>query len=246
MEASEGDALEMGDRPHYYSDDHLWIILAVCAYLKETGDLGFLEEVVPYYDKKAPESGTVRDHLRRAIAFTQTNVGAHGLPLLGFADWNDTINLRTGAESLFTANLYGKALRELIELAEYEGDTAGQFTGCYEEMRQRVNAHAWDGRWFIRYFDFDGQPLGSHRNSTGQVYANGQSWPVISGFASEEHARLALDTVYERLNTRSGSLSTPGFNGFDPNVGGVSTYPRREGERRHLSARNPGWSSRKR
>jgi cellobiose phosphorylase len=232
MEASAGDALEREDRPHYYSDDHLWIILAVCAYLKETGDQGFLEQVIPYYDKdkggRAIESGTVRDHLQRGIGFTRANVGAHGLPLLGFADWNDTINLRTGAESLFTANLYGKALRELIELADYEQDTDAvqQWAACYEEMSQRVNQHAWDGRWFIRYFDYDGQPLGSVRNKTGQVYANGQSWPVISGFASPGHARVALDTVYTRLNTRCGiKLSTPGFNGFDPNVGGVSTYP---------------------
>jgi hypothetical protein len=65
------------------------------------------------------QSGTVLDHMRRAIAFTQNNVGSHGLPLLGFADWNDTVNLRAGAESLFVANLYGKALLEMIELARH-------------------------------------------------------------------------------------------------------------------------------
>jgi cellobiose phosphorylase len=232
MEGSMGDALEMEDRPHYYSDDHLWIILAVYAYLKETGDAAFLDQVVPYYDKgkngQALDSGTVRDHLRRGIDFTRTHTGAHGLPLAGFADWNDTINLRTGAESLFTASLYGKALRELIELAEYEQDTAARdtFTAYYHEMRQRVNEHAWDGAWYVRYFDADGQPLGSQRNPAGQVFTNGQSWPVIAGFAPAERAQSALDTVYTRLNTRHGiKLNTPGFNGYDPNVGGASTYP---------------------
>ena len=106
------------EAPHYYSDDHLWSILAVTAYLKETGDLPFLDEVIPYFEKgrdgQPLESGTVLDHLRRAIAFTHADLGAHGLPLLGFADWNDTINLRKGAESLFTANLYGRALQEMI------------------------------------------------------------------------------------------------------------------------------------
>ena len=62
------------------------------------------------------------DHLQRALEFTRSDTGQHGLPLLGFADWNDTINLPTGAESLFTANLYGEALLDLIELAEYLGD----------------------------------------------------------------------------------------------------------------------------
>ena len=106
MIASEGDSLEREDRPHYYSDDHLWSVLVVSAYLKETGDCAFLDEVIPYYEKDKQEqpleSGTVLDHLKRAIEFTHGDVGQHGLPHLGFADWNDTINLATGAESLFT------------------------------------------------------------------------------------------------------------------------------------------------
>jgi cellobiose phosphorylase len=150
------------------------------------------------------------------------------LPLLGFADWNDTVNLRSGAESLFTANLYGSALREMIELARFLNDQASveKYTAHYEEMKKRVNAHAWDGGWYIRYFDADGAPIGSRSNSEGQIHANGQSWPIISGFAPPDRARVALDALRERLNTRNGiKLSTPGYNGFDPNKGGVTTYP---------------------
>lgn len=232
MQANEGDSREVEDAPKYYSDDHLWIILAVTAYLKETGVMAFLDEVIPYYDKdkqeKALESGSVLDHLRRAIEFTRGDVGRHGLPLLGFADWNDTVNLRTGAESLFTANLYGRALLEMIELSTYLGDTsaAEKYQGYYEEMKQRVNNFAWDGEWYVRYFDFDGTPLGSHANQHGQIYTNGQSWPVISGFAPPERAEAALESVYTRLNTRYGiKLSMPGFNGYDPSKGGITTYP---------------------
>jgi len=230
--ASEGDSVEREDLPHYYSDDHLWIILAVCAYLKETGDLAFLNETIPYYEKDKQEqpleSGTVLDHLQRAVEFTHRNVGAHGLPLLGFADWNDTVNLRVGAESLFTANLYGKALLEMIDLARHLGDAARaqQYTAYYGEMKQRINECAWDGEWYIRYFDFDGTPLGSRTNDKGQIYINGQSWPVISGFAPPSRARQALDSVYRKLNTRNGiKISTPSFNGFDPKRGGITTYP---------------------
>ncbi len=232
MVANEGDSREVEDAPKYYSDDHLWIILAITAYLKETGDLSFLEEVIPYYEKgrdeNPVESGTVLDHMHRAIEFTQNDVGAHGLPLLGFADWNDTVNLRRGAESLFAANLYGKALLEMIELAEHLGDAdaAEQYRAYYAEMKQRVNEHAWDGEWYVRYFDADGTPIGSHSNTEGQIYANGQSWPVISGFAPSERIKMALDAVYDRLNTRNGvKLSTPGYKGYDPAKGGVTTYP---------------------
>ena len=232
MEGQVGDAHENPERPQYYSDDHLWAVLAVCGYLKETGDFAYLDTIVPYYEKDRDgqplEAGTVLDHLRRGIDFTRGNVGAHGLPLLGYADWNDTINLPAGAESLFTANLYGKALRELIGLSAQLGNVedAATFRAYYEEMKERVNAEAWDGAWYVRYFDAAGQPLGSQANPTGQIFTNGQSWPVISGFAPEDRARQALDSVHARLDTRHGiKLSTPGFNGFDPAVGGVSTYP---------------------
>jgi cellobiose phosphorylase len=232
MVANEGDSREVEGAPKYYGDDHLWIVLAVTAYLRETGDLAFLDEEVPYYDKDREERplevGTVLDHLRRAVAFTHDNVGAHGLPLLGFADWNDAVNLRVGAESLFVANQYGKALQEMIALARRLGDAevAAGYAAWYEEMAQRVDEQAWDGAWYVRYFDADGSPIGSHTNSEGQIYTNGQSWPVISGFAPPGRARAALDAVYQRLNTSKGiRLSAPGYDGYDPAKGGITTYP---------------------
>jgi cellobiose phosphorylase len=232
MVASEGDSLEREDAPHYYSDDHLWIILAITAYLKETGDFKFLEEVIPFYDKNKTgiplESASVLDHMKRAISFTSQNLGSHGLPLLGFADWNDTVNLRKGAESFFTANLFGKALLEITALYHHLGDisAADSCMALYWEMRDRVNHYGWDGRWYRRYLDADGSPLGSQHNMHGQIFLNGQSWAVISGFAPLDKARQAMQSVYERLNTAYGiKLSAPGFNGFDPDIGGVSTYP---------------------
>jgi cellobiose phosphorylase len=232
LEGSIGDSAEMEDRPHYYSDDHLWVILAVTAYIKETGDYGFLDEIIPFYEKDknglVKERATVIEHLRRGLQFTAGNTGQHGLPLLGFADWNDTVNLPAGAESLFTANLYGKALGEMINLAQYLGHEtlAGEFQFAYDEMKSRFERVAWDGDWYLRYFDANGNPMGSARNKYGQIYLNGQSWPVISGFASVEKGRKAMDAVYHKLNTGHGiKLTVPGFNGYDPLYGGVTTYP---------------------
>jgi len=232
MIATVGDSLEREDRPHYYSDDHLWAILAITAYVKETGDTAFLDEVLPYYEKDKAEqpleTGTVLNHLERGLAFTRGDVGVNGLPLLGFADWNDTINLPTGAESLFTANLYGRALREMAALNDALGnvETARNYRHNYAEMQARSERTAWDGDWYVRYFDADGHAVGSKINDAGKIYLNGQSWPVISGFASQERGELAMDAAYKWLNTRYGiKLSAPGFNGFDPKVGGITTYP---------------------
>ncbi|HLO32215.1 MAG TPA: hypothetical protein VK249_23905 [Anaerolineales bacterium] len=240
MEGSIGDAAEMEDRPHYYSDDHLWSILGVTAYIKETGDIAFLDEMIPFYEKDKAgnplQIASVLDHMQRALTFTRTDLGKHGLPLLGFADWNDTINLAKGAESLFSAHLYGRALNEFIALLDYLGrkactersrsEAAEEWHTAHAEMKARVEEHAWDGEWYVMYFDHDGTPLGSHQNQYGQIHLNGQSWAILSGFASQERARQAMDSVYKRLNTKYGiKLSTPGYNGYDPRYGGVTTYP---------------------
>ena len=232
MEGSVGDSIEREDRPHYYSDDHLWSILGVTAYIKETGDVPFLDEMVPFYEKDKQgdplETASVLDHVKRALTFTRTDLGAHGLPLLGFADWNDTINLAKGAESLFSAHLYGRALNEFIGLLDFLGkkEQADEWRKAHAEMKRRVEEHAWDGEWYVMYFDHDGTPVGSHKNQYGKIHLNGQSWAVLSGFASQERARQAMDSVYKHLNTKYGlKLSTPGYNGFDPRYGGITTYP---------------------
>ncbi|EKO3478554.1 glycosyl transferase [Vibrio fluvialis] len=232
MEANAGDSREEEDRPDYYGDDHLWIVYAVTQYVKETGNAAFLDKLIPFYQKdkqgKPLESASVWEHLCRAIEFTRGNTGQHGLPLLGFADWNDTVNLPTGAESLMVASMYGKALLDMLDLCRLRGEDhrAAQYQGQYEQMKAIVNQFGWDGEWFVRYFDEQGQPVGSHTNAQGQIYTNGQSWPVIAGFAEQERATQALNSVYTKLNTANGiKLSTPGYNGFNPNLGGVSTYP---------------------
>ncbi len=187
---------------------------------------------MPFYDRdkkgNSLESASVLEHLKRALAYTRKDIGAHGLPLLGFADWNDTINLPKGAESLFTAHLYGRGLLEMIGLLDFLGEktAADEFRAAHAEMKARVEENAWDGNWYVMYFDQEGQPVGSHRNQYGQIHLNGQSWAVLSGFAAPDRAKQAMDSVYKRLNTKHGiKLSTPGYNGFDSKYGGVTTYP---------------------
>lgn len=231
MEGSAGDSNEREDRPHYYCDDHLWVVLAVCAYIKETGNIEFLKEVLPFYEKdrngNALENAPVLDHLLRAVEFTHTDLGVHGLPLLGFADWNDTINLATGAESALAANLYGRALLELADLLDFiSDDRSDRLRTDYQTMRSSFENSAWDGSWYRSYFDADGEPLGSQKNEAGKIYNYGQSWPVFSGFASNNRAQQAMESMHNLLNTSCGiKTSAPGFTYFDPKKGGVTTYP---------------------
>jgi cellobiose phosphorylase len=232
MEASVGDSHEKSDRPKYYGDDHLWPVFSVSAYIKETGDFAFLDKSLPFYDKdenkKPVESATVWQHLVRAIEFTEKKKGGHGLPLLGFADWNDTVNLPTGAESLFVANQFGRALLDMIDLCDIKNDVQlkEKFKTYYDTIKEAVENSAWDGEWYVRYFDHEGKPIGTHTSEKGKIWINAQSWAVISGIASEERARKCMASVKKHLNTDFGvKLSAPGYNGFDEVIGGVTTYP---------------------
>ena len=232
MIANMGDAAAEEDRPKFYSDDHLWGVLAAAEYIKETGEINLIDEMIPFYEKDRDEipleEASLWEHMTRGIQFTHDTTGKHGLPLSGFADWNDTVNLPEGAESLFSAHLYGWAIKEMIALGELLGETGliEKFRTYYQEMSDVVNTVAWDGNWYVRYFDHRGNPLGSHTNDHGQIFTNAQSWAVLSGFAPPDRAEKALDAVYERLNTNKGiKLSTPGYDGFDPEKGGVTTYP---------------------
>lgn len=232
MEANEGDSREEPDRPKYYGDDHLWIIYAVTMYVKETGNKDFLFEEVPFYEKdkngKPIEKATVWEHLVRAIEFTWNNRGQHGLPLLGFADWNDTVNLPEGAESLMIANMFGKACKDMQDLCDIIGENEykEKLQKYYEEMKEAVDKYGWDGEWYIRYYDHKGNKIGSKENEKGKIYTNAQSWPVISGFAPKDKARKALDSLNKYLNTKFGiKLSYPGYDKYDPEIGGITTYP---------------------
>ena len=96
-------------------------MIAVCAYMRETGDAGYLDQPVSYAD--GPEE-TVWQHMVRAIGFTLDHRSPHGLPRAGFSDWDDTLNVDHGsgkAESVWSGMQFCRALRDLAELADELG-----------------------------------------------------------------------------------------------------------------------------
>ena len=223
----------MGDAPvkkfDWYSDDHLWLILAVNAYIKETGDFAFLDSMVLYNDKKT--EATVWAHLDRALDFTYNNKGPHDIALAGRADWNDTLNLDTGkgiAESVFTSMLYCRAALEMIELSGHlsKAEEVNKYKAMYDEMKDAINATCWDGEWYKRAFDDESQPLGSKENKFGKIFINSQSWAVLGGVSDKERSRKCLDSVDKHLNSKFGIVAMyPAYTENDPKKGGITTYP---------------------
>jgi len=222
-----------GDAPikkfDWYSDDHLWLILAVTAYLKETGDFEFLNLEVEFNDKKT--KATVWEHLDRALEFTMNHRGPHGIALAGRADWNDTLNLDTGkgiAESVFTSMLFCRAEFEMERLANYLGDKEreSRYESMYLDMVRAIEKNCWDGEWYVRAFDDEGKPIGSKKNECGQIFINSQSWAVIGGVTDRKRAESCLEAVNKYLNTKYGIVCMyPAYRELDETKGGITTYP---------------------
>ncbi len=75
-----------------FNDDPLWLIFGTVAYIRETGDFGILEEPVPF-DNQPGSEVSLLEHLKISFKHVTDNLGPHGLPLIGRADWNDCLNL---------------------------------------------------------------------------------------------------------------------------------------------------------
>lgn len=208
-----------------FSDDHLWLLLSVPAYLKETGDFALLDEVVPYADAGA---ASVFAHLGRALDFSWSKRGPHGLLLGLAADWNDCLNLRGNGESMFSTLLYLHALDEFLKLATRLGRSAQ--TATFREQKSAVldavAEHAWDGDWFLRGYLDDGKPLGGKASAQSKIFMNSQSWAVIAGVGTREQRERAMDSLREHLGTEHGIvLNSPAYREHDPAVGAVTCFP---------------------
>jgi len=229
-----------------FNDDPLWLVVSTCAYVKETGDTSILLEPVGYAD--TPASGEdLLHHLETSIAYTLSHRGPHGLPLIGHADWNDCLNLNcfssepdesfqtagdiegSVAESVMIAGLFLYAARDLAGLYRHlaRPEDAKRIERVRAELLAAVEAEAWDGDWYVRAFDADGLPVGSHVCDEGQIFVESQAWCVMGGAGSHEaRARRALESVGDRLATPDGIvLQQPAYSRYRVELGEITSYP---------------------
>lgn len=246
-----------------FNDDPLWLILGTTAYIKETGDWSILDEMVPY-DNDESLAQTLFHHLTVSFDHVINNLGPHGLPLIGRADWNDCLNLNcfskdpnesfqttenktegTKAESLMIAGLfavYGQEYVDLCRILEKDQE-AERAQKHVDNMVEAVKLHGWDGEWFLRAYDFYGNKIGSQENEEGKIFIESNGWCSMAGIGLEDGlVEKALNSVKERLDCEFGLvLNNPAYTEYYIEYGEISTYPQGYKENAGIFCHNNPW-----
>ena len=191
--------------PAYRADDALWLFPTVYKYIAETGNVDFLNEVIPFANR---DEGTVYEHLKRALDFSLQHLGPHGMPAGLYADWNDCLRLGANGESSFVAFQFYYAFTVLRAFSQCQNDT--DYLLWLEEkqasLRDELIRLCWNEDRFIRGFTETGEVIGERTAPEANLWLNPQSWAVISGLADSQQAQRSMEQVYQRLNTAYGAI----------------------------------------
>ncbi|MBR6865151.1 MAG: glycosyl transferase [Bacteroidales bacterium] len=247
-----------------FNDDPLWLIFGTVAYIRETGDFGILQEPVPFDNKPGTEVSLL-EHLKISFKHVTDNLGPHGLPLIGRADWNDCLNLNcfsdnpdesfqttenktegSKAESLMIAGLFVAEGRDFAELLERIGDDPSyidEVKASVATMETAVKKDGWDGEWFLRAYDYYGRKIGSNECEEGKVFIESQGWCTMARIGAEEGlCDKALDSAKKYLECEYGLvLNNPAYTKYYIDYGEISSYPQGYKENAGIFCHNNPW-----
>jgi len=245
-----------------FNDDPLWLILGTIAYIKETGDYSILSEQVPF-DNDENNTATLLEHLDRSFDHVVNNLGPHGLPLIGRADWNDCLNLNCFssepdesfqtygeangrvAESVMIAGMFVYIGKQFAELYRTIGnsDKEKYVSDWVSKMTETVEKEAYDGEWFLRAYDAFGNKIGSKECEEGKIFIESNGFCVMAGIGKGNgKAEKALDSVKKYLECDYGIvLNNPPYSTYHLELGEISSYPPGYKENAGIFCHNNPW-----
>lgn len=212
------------------TDDLLWLPYMLGHYLRETADFALLDQVIAYQDAG---EGTMREHCERAIAVVLGRMSERGLPLIGEGDWCDgfsSVGIAWKGESIWLGHFLHRILLDWAELvgeriSVSDAALAADFRARAGQLQAALNAHGWNGEWYICATKDDGTPMGDPSCEENQIYLNSQTWAVMSGVADAARGRQVMDRARERLEGDNGmALFRPAYSKVDRHIGYITRY----------------------
>jgi len=245
-----------------FNDDPLWLIYSVASYIKETGDWKILDESTPF-DNNPAKAKPLLDHLTASFYHVVNNLGPHGLPLIGRADWNDCLNLNCfsttpdesfqtctskdgkTAESVLIAGMFVCIGKDYVKILQHLGKEkeAAAALEHIASMKKTILTAGWDGEWFVRAYDDSKQKIGSKECEEGKIFIESQGFCVMAEVGIEEgYAAKALESSRKYLDTPHGLvLLNPAYTKYHVNLGEVSSYPPGYKENAGIFCHNNPW-----
>jgi len=203
-------------------DIHYWCLIALANYIKIAGDLGILEEVLPYYHEKGPvraETTPLGEHVDRLIKMIVGSFipGTAFVPFDG-GDWNDSLQpvskeLAKQMISSWTVEMNYQAFSLYQAVYEQTGETdkARKLQAICENIRADFNRHLVNDGVVAGYglIEVDRSIrllLHPSDTTTGIRYSIlPMNRGIISGIFTEDQARHHQDLIEAHLKGPDGA-----------------------------------------
>ena len=153
--------------------------------------------------------------------------------MIGGGDWNDGMN-KVGAEgygeSVWLAWFLYKTIEEFLPVCARLGDEdrVKRYRLILDQIVMATENSGWDGQWYRRAYNDQGNPMGSVNNFECQIDCIAQAWAVLSGAAPRDKATTAMWSLYHRLVMHDEAiinLLSPPFSETKPSPGYIQAYP---------------------
>ncbi len=163
------------------------------------------------------------------------------------------------AESLMIAGLYvfvGNEFAKLLEYLEHNnglcvsagfppkaGRSSENIANWSKYMADTVEKYGWDGKWFLRAYDFYGNKIGSSENEEGKIFIESQGWCTMARIGADKGmCDVALDSAKKYLDSEHGMvLLNPAYTKYYREYGEISSYPQGYKENAGIFCHNNPW-----
>ena len=132
--------------------------------------------------------------------------------------------------------LYGEQYAQILEQfgeacgmgADEVANETAEVRKTIAEVREATLTAGWDGAWFRRAYDANGNPVGTNEDSEGKIYIEPQGMCVMAGIGVDDgKAAKALESTKELLTCRWGTaILAPAYSTYRIELGEISSYPR--------------------